>query len=117
MSQISDKDNTTVTFILYNPSYANPENSDETISNCIELAKQNSYSNIEIINLFSLRQTESSKQDLKNTNSINKEFLNEYIKNLENDIVAAWGCGKDNKHKKYCKGIYDCLKFDLQFNN
>lgn len=108
--KISDKNNTTLTFILYNPSYANPKILDETISNCIKLAKQNSYSNVEIINLFSLRQTESSKQSLEKVNNINKEFLNEYIKNLDNDIVVAWGYGKDNKHKKYCKEISEYLK-------
>lgn len=110
ISNNDNKENKSLTFILYNPSYANPENIDETIANCIELAKKKSCSNVEIINLFSLRQTESSKQDLENTNSTNKEFLNEYIKILGNDIVAAWGCGKDNKHKEYCEEIYDCLK-------
>lgn len=100
--------NSTLTFILYNPSYANPEEIDDTIKNCITLAQ--GYGNIEILNLFSLRQTESSQKDLKKYNSINSQFLDDYLNSINNDIVAAWGCGKDNKHKKYCNKIYDYLK-------
>lgn len=116
--KISNENNSTLTFILYNPSYANPEVLDDTIYNCIDLAKRTHYCNVEILNLFSLRATVPSAEKLEETNSINSIFLKKYIdesdcKDKTLDIVAAWGCGKDKKnkyHQKYCNEIYDKLK-------
>lgn len=116
--KISNENNSTLTFILYNPSYANPEVLDDTIYNCIDLAKITHYCNVEILNLFSLRATVPSAEKLEETNSINSIFLKKYIdesncKDTTFGIVAAWGCGKDKKnkyHQIYCNEIYDKLK-------
>lgn len=118
--KITDKDEKTLTFILYNPSSANPEQLDATISKCIELAKKNDYGNVEILNLFSLRQTNSSPKVLNESNSINSQYLKDYLKDIQDndknhDIVVAWGCGKDTKHKKYCNEIRNCLKEENTF--
>lgn len=112
--KISNSDNNnSLTFILYNSSYANPEEKDDSISNCIELAKKYSYSTVEIVNLFSLRQTTSKMKDLNDTNNINKQFLKEYISSIKNEkdgIVLAWGYGKELKLKDYINEIYDWMK-------
>ena len=114
--KIAENDGKTLTFILYNPSYANPEEIDDTIYNCLKLAKKNDYSNVEILNLFSLRQTESVTEDLMKENKLNSEFLENYIGSKKHDenysFVAAWGRGKENskKTKEYCQKIYAHLK-------
>lgn len=107
---IQNKEGKTLVFILYNPSYANPEALDGTVKNCITLAEAKKYSNVEILNLFSLRNTNPPISKLLENKGFNKNFLEDYIKSLDNekfDIVLAWGYGKSNDEelKDYCEEI------------
>lgn len=106
----------TIVFILYNPSYANPDENDDTINNCIKLAENSDYGIVEIINLFSLRTPNPSKLSLKNTNSVNKEFIISYLRQISNDenkdIVLAWGLGKEKD--SYCKNLIEEIETVLK---
>ena len=112
---LSSKDKSIV-FILYNPSYANPDENDDTIQNCIKLAEDSNYGIVEIINLFSLRSPNHSKSSLKNTNSVNKEFIISYLRQISNDenkdVVLAWGLGKEKD--PYCKNLIEEIKTVLK---
>ena len=105
-----------IVFILYNPSYANPDENDDTIQNCIKLAEDSGYGIVEIINLFSLRSPNPSKSSLKNTNSVNKEFLISYLRQISNDenkdVVLAWGLGKEKD--SYCKNLIEEIETVLK---
>lgn len=106
----------TVVFLLYNPSYANPEKNDDTIKNCKKLAGDSGYGIVEIINLFSLRTPNPSKSALKNTNSVNKEFIISYLMQISNDenkdVVLAWGLGKEKD--SYCKNLIEEIETVLK---
>ncbi len=112
---LSSKDKSIV-FILYNPSYANPDENDDTIQNCIKLAEDSNYGIVEIINLFSLRSPNHSKSSLKNTNSVNKEFIISYLRQISNDenkdVVLAWGLGKEKD--SYCKNLIEEIETVLK---
>lgn len=105
-----------IVFILYNPSYANPDENDDTIQNCINLAEDSGYGIVEIINLFSLRTPNPSKSSLKNTNSANKEFIINYLRQISNDenkdVVFAWGLGKEKD--SYCKNLIEEIETILK---
>ena len=105
-----------IVFILYNPSYANPDEKDDTIKNCIKLAEDSGYGIVEIINLFSLRTPNPSKSSLKNTNSVNKEFIISYLRQISNDenkdVVLAWGLGKEKD--SYCKNLIEEIETVLK---
>lgn len=114
---LSSKDQTIV-FILYNPSYANPDENDDTIQNCIKLAEDSGYGIVEIINLFSLRATNPKdlKESLKETNTVNKEFIISYLRQISNDenkdVVLAWGLGKEKD--SYCKNLIEEIETVLK---
>lgn len=114
--KISDKSDKTLIYVLYNPSYANPENNDDTIKNCINLAERSGYGVVEIINLFSLRAPNPSKVKMKNSNDTNREFILNYLTEKKDDnksdIVFAWGHGKEND--SYCKQLIEEIKVALE---
>lgn len=79
-------------FIMFNPSFANPENSDDTIRNAIKFANQEGYNKIVVFNLFPIR---ISGADFV-CKYYKKEFLKEYecvkdFDDLPNDVVLCWG--------------------------
>ena len=97
----NNEDKKVLTFILFNPSTANPTKADPTVKNCIKLASDKNYNFVEIINLYSVRDSEVSKKCIEN-NSINNDFINIFIKKRKNNAyVKAWGFGKENK--TFCK--------------
>lgn len=90
-----------ITFILFDPSTANPKNPiDPTISNCIYLAVKNEYNYVEIINIFSYRCSTVSAKCTEN-NKDNLEFIKKIIgdETYKRDFVKAWGFGKENSSK------------------
>ena len=99
----NNEDKKVLTFILFNPSTANPTKADPTVKNCIKLAsdKKYNYNFVEIINLYSIRNSAVSKECIEN-NGLNNDFIKVFIKKRENNAYAkAWGFGKENK--TYCK--------------
>ena len=97
-----EEDEKLLTFILFNPSFANVSDCDPTISNCIRLAqKSNLFNAIEVLNIYSYRCATVSKKCIEG-NETNKDFIKEYLspqKNLssQKNLVEAWGFGKENK--------------------
>ncbi|MFJ5622931.1 DUF1643 domain-containing protein [Peribacillus loiseleuriae] len=80
-------------FILLNPSTATAEVDDPTIERCIDYAIKWGYNNIEVVNLFAIRLTDSDALTEVNTPLIGKEN-NYYIKRAikrADKVVLAWG--------------------------
>ena len=97
-------------FILFNPSTANPQALDDTIKNCLILANNEKYSEVEVINLFSYRNS-SVTTECRNNNQINKTFILELLKHrTQNDIVLGWGVGKENPNHHLHNDIDDIIK-------
>lgn len=98
--EINNNEEKTVVFILFNCSSSDPNLLDDSVKNCKELAKNNNYRRIEVINLFSVRNPNVkniSNEELLNDN-FNLEFIKAFIANRKDaDIVCAWGYGKENQ--------------------
>lgn len=91
-------ENKLLTVIMINPAFASSENTDGTIENVYKIAKENDYTQFEIINLYSVRMPKLNKvNELIKTvkNEENTLFINKYIEKIENNILLAYG-------KKYC---------------
>ena len=101
-----------IIFIMFNPSSACPHKDDPTIKNCRILAKNNQYSNMEIINIFSERNPKVEKFDTAN-NKGNKQFLKSLLNNrTDSDIVLACGYGKEKD--PYCKNLIEEIETVLK---
>lgn len=98
-------DNKKVTFIMLNPSIANHHKTDQTIDNCIKMAKKDGYSSLEIVNLYSLRHPKFEILQ-PNEDIINTIILKEVIKQAST-VVLAWG--KDFSKTKQGKNIIKAL--------
>jgi len=114
-----------LTFVLFNPSYANQYTLDDTIENCRFITfdyfkKENIvFTGFEILNLLNIRTTSTKKlkeNDYNNIELYDNTFAN-YIS--FNDVVLAWGVSKNkntfrvemNKTwKTLCKLKEDCPK-------
>ena len=75
-------------FIMFNPSFANPENSDDTVRNAIRFAHKEGYNNIIIFNLFPIR---ISRADI-----LCKYYSEDYeckinFDELPKNVVLCWG--------------------------
>lgn len=87
----------TVIVILKNPSKANENESDVTITRVCNAAKENGYSHIKIFNMFPYKSTSAkavkefieSKKYQKHID-INDKYLKDAVLQVE-DIVFAWG--------------------------
>lgn len=94
-----------LTFILFNPSFANQYMLDETIKNCAYLTfKNKNYNGFEILNLFCLRDSKvnlfpvkykkigKEKEFILDKKSASKTAIYYFYKNtLFKDVVLAWG--------------------------
>lgn len=106
----NDKDENII-FVMFNPSTACPHKDDPTIRNCRSLVEKD-YKSMEIINIFSERNSEPSKiQDSDNVNNsaFVKEFLSRYKNPAEQKVVIAWGYAKDKDYKKEIDEINELL--------
>jgi len=82
-----DETENILTFVLFNPSFANQYMLDETIKNCAYLTfKNNEYNGFEILNLFSLRDSKVNKK----TAEKDCEYYF-YEKVIFQNVVLAWG--------------------------
>jgi hypothetical protein len=106
-----DKEKPNVTYILLNPSKADHLKNDDTFSFCMNYATDSGYGQLEIVNLFAYRCTNSD--ELKSASLPIVGPLNDYyiLESLEGAdlIVAGWGSkgslrNRDNEVKKLLKG-------------
>ena len=82
-----------LTIIMYNPSYANQYSNDGTINNCIEIAVDNGYDGIEVLNMLTLRDSNIVRATKNSINEIRNfsypQNVMDYFKGR--DVLAAWG--------------------------
>lgn len=108
---LNSKNNKTITVILMNPSYADENKLDFTLSNVKGFLSEKypQYSAFEVLNIFSIRMPKSG--DLKQLvqkygNKENCKFIREYLDKNSNDILLAWG----NQYHKDALWILNELK-------
>lgn len=81
-----------VTFVMLNPSVANVDICDPTLSRCINYAKKWGYGGINAVNLFAYIST--NPEQLKTTHDpvgkLNDEYITEAVQDSEL-VVLAWG--------------------------
>ncbi len=99
LTRVWDREKKRVCFIMLNPSTADSEVSDPTVSRCIDFADRWGYGSISVVNLFALRSTDPWElykvEDPVGPD--NDEAISTAIKNSDL-VVAAWGVM--GKHKR-----------------
>lgn len=101
--KLPNKHKSSIIFILFNPSKANPQGRDDTIQNCYDLVKdKDKYGYMEVLNVFSSRNPVVDKKFLLNEfdNTKNINFIREFLTSRKGcDIVLGWGYGKEKDYK------------------
>ena len=84
--------NKTVTFIMLNPSRADAQINDPTITRCINFAKSWGYGRLEVVNLFAYRTHKPSllKQATKPIGKDNDRYIIESVEKSDR-VILAWG--------------------------
>ena len=87
-----DSQNPTVAFIMLNPSRADAEFNDPTITRCINFAQAWGYGRLEVVNLFAYRTAHPSllKQTAKPVGSDNDQYVLTTVQHSE-QVILAWG--------------------------
>ena len=82
----------TVSFIMLNPSRADADINDQTITRCINFAKSWNYSRLEVVNLFAYRTSSPSllKQAAEPIGQENDRYILECAARSDR-IILAWG--------------------------
>ncbi len=82
----------TVSFIMLNPSRADAQINDPTITRCINFAKSWGYGRLEVVNLFAYRTPKPSllKRAAEPIGKDNDRYILESV-NRSNRIILAWG--------------------------
>ncbi len=116
LSRIWDQEKETVTFICLNPSTADAEIDDRTITRCINYAESWGYGGLCMANLFAFRATEPKdmKSAVDPVGPENDSYLIK-IASKSKIIVAGWGndgCfgSRDKKVKQMIGLKLHCLK-------
>src|SRR5262249_1485763 len=82
----------TVCFIMLNPSTADHEQNDPTVSRCISFSKQWGFARMEVVNLFSYRVTDSRRlYEVKNIVGADNDKYILQSSQRANVTVVAWG--------------------------
>lgn len=113
VEKLHDNSNKNVIFILFNPSSSNPEKLDSSVQNCKDIAKIEKYGQIEVLNLFSIRNTKTkdilnktvidkkTKHEIETQDCDNLQLISDLLERRKNcDVVLAWGYGKEQE-KQY----------------
>ncbi|MFN6563299.1 MAG: DUF1643 domain-containing protein [Nostoc sp. ChiSLP01] len=106
-----------VTFVMLNPSTADDQKNDPTLTRCINFAKSwNKYGSLEVVNLFAYRATKP--RELRQVDDPVGSENNFYIQVAAKRaalIILAWGTGKypriQNRDKEVLRLIYDRQPF------
>ncbi len=79
-------------FVMLNPSKADEEKNDNTVSRCIKFADRWGFSWVWVVNIFSIRSTDPKV--LYQPGKINDPYNDEYIKaavSVSGRVMCAWG--------------------------
>ena len=84
--------NKTISFIMLNPSRADAQINDPTITRCINFAKFWGYGRLEVVNLFAYRTPKPSllKQAIEPIGKDNDRYILESVEKSDR-IILAWG--------------------------
>ena len=87
-----DCESKTVAFIMLNPSRADAEFNDPTITRCIKFAQTWGYGRLEVVNLFAYRTAHPSvlKQTAKPVGEQNDQYILKTVQQSE-QVILAWG--------------------------
>ena len=99
----------TVSFIMLNPSRADSEVNDPTITRCINFAKAWGYGRLEVVNLFAYRTSKPSllKQAVEPIGKDNDRHIIESVLK-SNLVILAWGNhGSWRKQDLYTLGLLE----------
>ena len=101
VEKLENNNDKKVIFVLFNSSGSNPEKLDSTVQNCREIALQEEFSQIEVLNLFSIRNPKVDKNELnEDIDSDNIDLINDLLcQRTDCDVVLAWGYGKEQEKK------------------
>jgi hypothetical protein len=107
-----------VTFVMLNPSTADADKDDRTLTRCINFAKSWGYGSLEVVNLFAYRATQ--RPDLYQAHDPVGSKNNCYIQlaaKRADSIILAWGGGKypklQNRDKEVLSLIDDKSLYSL----
>ena len=103
----------TVSFIMLNPSRADAQVNDPTITRCINFASSWGYGRLEVVNLFAYRTPKPSllKQVTEPIGKDNDRFILESVDRSER-VILAWG-----NHGKWKKQDTYTLELLKQYNH
>ncbi len=134
-SKIWDETKPVLFFVLLNPSTADANHMDPTVTNCFNIAKkwkteaekEIEHGGLAVVNLFALRSPRpgilKKIENPDNLKKINRDFLKEVFKIKNTDFVIAWGLNKNYEKekeiirpliKKYIKANIYTLRRDCQ---
>ena len=87
-----DSNRKTVAFIMLNPSHADAEINDPTITRCINFALSWNYGRLEVVNLFAYRTSKPSllKQAAEPIGRDNERYIVDTVKGSDR-VILAWG--------------------------
>ena len=104
LDRVWDKSLPLMAFIMLNPSTADAETKDSTISRCIKRATLNGYGGIIVGNAYAYRSTDPKKLKLVGDaiGPDNDEHLLQIMKDCQ-EVVVAWGAhAKIGRAKRIC---------------
>lgn len=107
-------------YILFNPSNATPEKDDPTVKFCREIAQNEGFGEMIIVNLFSERSTKSNlfnKAYIKDSekNKTNLKFIKYLFQNIDlksSVFIKAWGFAKNDDYKEIISQVEDLIAKD-----
>lgn len=117
------KNSQILTVIMLNPSQKRDVPSckrtfvDQTVSNVIRIAKRaridgndTDFTVVEVLNLFSYIDPDSSNAEIKKDNEINEKFIRAFIEKISNPILLAWGGKARKSDRVYAQEIESMLE-------
>lgn len=110
-----DENKPQVTFVMLNPSTADAEQDDRTLTRCINFAQSWNCGSLEVVNLFAYRATKRD-QLCKASDPIglkNNVYIELATKRADL-IIVAWGCGKYPKIQNRNKEVLSLISSGKQ---
>ena len=104
-------------YILFNPSNATSDKDDTTVKSCREIAQNEGYGKMIIVNLFSERSTKSNlfnKSYMNNSvnNKTNTKFIEYLFQNIDLNsctFIKAWGFAKNDAYTDIIEHIENLI--------
>jgi len=109
LERIWDPDLSVCAFIMLNPSTADENANDKTITKCMKYAKSWGFGGILVVNLFALRSTDPNKMKT-DKDPIGNEADDYLLEALSRAQLAVCAWGTDGSHLGRSKQVVDLLR-------